>query len=182
MIEPPKYTLEYLNDSNVSLVNSFCSGNFYIDNNLKGYKCRDLNYGKTVLFLSEDRSCIFGFFNITTGYVAREDNGKFVKCGGSIHINDFAIDQKYQNLVLNENPRIKFSDMLFRDCIDHIKEIRRQTVGITFITLESTEMGLNLYKRNNFELISEFNEDLTFAKDEGVGMCAQMFYAFDWDV
>ncbi len=60
-----------------------------------------------------------------------------VKVGGSIHINEFALENKYRGRKI-EGTDYRLSDYLMNDCIDRIHSLRKE-VGFSFITLSSTK-------------------------------------------
>lgn len=157
----------------------FHSGNPYLDNFLRSEHALDKNIGKTFVFLSNENDSIIGYYNIGTGDVEYDDFGIRKKMGGSIHINSFALDEKYHGLLQTETDEgeiINLSDVLLMDCIDRINAIRDAFVGFTFVTLNSTEEGYNLYKRNDFELLEN---DMSFSKEDSDVKCFPMYYVID---
>ena len=161
------------------LASHFHSGNTYLDNFLKGYVSLDNGYGKTFIWLSNDLSDIIGYYNIGTGYIEQELNNSFSKIGGSIHINGFALDQKYRGLEQGEDESgLKYflSDFLLDHCLETIEMLRNDYIGFSFVTLNSTREGYSLYTRNGFE---ELDEDMHFSIYESDIECIPMYLALD---
>ena len=86
------------------LTKNFSSGNRYLDAFIADpQSALDTSYGKTYIFLFEDSHEIIGYYNITAGSVDVMLDGKTrVRSGGSIHINCFAVDKKYQKIAAAE--------------------------------------------------------------------------------
>ena len=167
------------------LTKNFSSGNRYLDAFIADpQSALDTSYGKTYIFLFEDSHEIIGYYNITAGSVDVMLDGKTrVRSGGSIHINCFAVDKKYQKIAAAEQDGIRwnFSDFLMFDCLSTIREINRESLGFLFITLNSTAEGLHLYARHEFE---ELDTDLVYSIDEkeqadGLENCTQMYRFVD---
>lgn len=78
--------------------------------------------------------------------------------------------------VTEDGVTVKLSDVLLIDCIERINEIRNQHIGFAFITLNSTNEGYNLYKRNDFETLEN---DMSFSKEDSGLKCIPMYYAID---
>ena len=170
--------LEY-NASLQELALLFHSGNSYLDSFLRSEYALDKNIGKTFVFLSDENDTIIGYYNIGTGDVEYDDSGIRKKMGGSIHINCFALDEKYHGILqakTEEGEIINLSDVLLMDCMDKIQELRNNYVEFAFITLNSTEEGYSLYKRNDFE---KLEEDMSFSKEDSELKCIPMYYAID---
>lgn len=154
------YSLQYQ-----QLAISFKSGNGYLDRFLKDSLSLEDWFGKTYVLLTDDNSAIVGYYNIGTGYIEQLIGEKHYKIGGSIHINCFALHEKYHGILQATTPegkKVNLSDFLLHDCIERIFEIRKR-VGFSFITLCATKQGYNLYKRNDFETL---DEDLYFSAGE----------------
>ena len=155
-------------------ISFFNCGNVSIDRFIRSSEALDPGYGKTFVWLSYDESEIIGFYNITTGSVdsLNEENTNY-KVGGAIHINQFALSEEYQGQEFDKS--IKASDFLLAECLDRIYSIRKN-VGFSFITLQSTERGFSLYKRNDFE---EIEEDMQIVQTEHEIKCTPMYLALD---
>ena len=156
------------------LAPSFHCGNVYIDRFLRESTALDDGFGKTYVWVNENKSCILGFYNISVGCIDEIENSTRYRLGGSVHINEFAIDERYRGLYLADN--IRYSDALLQDCIARAKYIRDNYVGFSFITLQSTKEGHSLYKRNEFE---DLEEDMSVTKGEKENKCQAMYYVFD---
>lgn len=160
-----------------SVAQDFSCGNIRLDNFLKGAESLDAGIGRTYVYLSDSNDAVIGYYNLTTGVIA-DAEPPHMKIGGSIHINCFALDSRYQS-VFHDNDEngkdIKLSDILFMQCIDSIFGLRKR-VGFAFITLIATKQGYNLYKRADF---SNIEEDMVVVEDwmeeEGI----PMYYAMD---
>lgn len=169
-----KYT-----EAQQQLAASFCSGNPYLDRFLRGRDALDDSLGKTFVFLSQDNSTIIGYYNIGTGYIEMVEDGTAQKLGGSVHINCFALDEKYHGLLqqkTEEGDTINLSDVLLDDCIQYIEALRQEYIGFAFVTLSSTQEGYHLYKRNGFE---ELEDDMNFSVEASDIQCIPMYLALD---
>ena len=154
------------------ITGKFCSGNSSVDNFINSTECFDLGVGVTYVFL-DDKDAIIAYFNISTGSILDPSNNS-LKIGGSIHINKFGLDQKYQGTKLAEN-NTKFSDVIFYRCLKYIIRLR-EYVGFAFITLCSTEEGVHLYTRAGFEPV---DEDMRIAHDFKEKGCYEMYLVLD---
>lgn len=151
---------------------SFNCGNMYLDNFLKEFKSLDSNIGITYIYLNNDKSEIIAYFNIGTGSLIDNSSIDNIKIGGSVHLNCFALDKKYQGLQITTDKILcKLSDYLLLMCINVIKNIKKY-VGFSFITLYSTKQGYNLYKRMGFE---ELETDMELPYDSSEKKCKPMY-------
>lgn len=161
------------------LASKFESGNNYMDTFLRGQQALDDSWGKTYIYVPKDHSEIVGYYNIGVGYIEQYQNGVYEKIGGSIHINNFALDKKYRGYELDSfsnDEKIFLSDVLLRHCFRTIQKIRDKYLGFTFVTLSSTREGYSLYTRNGFE---ELDEDMHFSIYESDIECIPMYLALD---
>ena len=74
------------------------------------------------------------------GYVEQEEYGIVKKIGGAVHINNFALAEKYHGVVqtyTEQGIRINLSDILLDECMQKIEKIRK------------------LYKKRSFSLDKE---------------------------
>ncbi len=147
---------------------NFDCGNDALSLFLKDHQALDDTFGKTYVMLDEE--CVIGYYNISTGHIEAE-NG--IRCGGSIYINCFAVDKKYQKMRYGE---AYVSDLLLADCMDRIENLRQEHVGFSFITLSSTDEGFYLYERNDFSVLEE---DMRVAKNQGESGCIPMYLPLD---
>lgn len=140
-----KYTREYEN-----LRDSFKCGNNIIDNFLREGNALDENQGITYVMLSDKRDVIIGYYNIEVGRIdQREEVGNNIfyrPMGGTVNINYLAIHRDFQGIKVAtvDDKNIYLGDILLNDCERRILSLRKQ-VGITFITLYSTNEGYHLY-------------------------------------
>lgn len=142
----------------------FSCGNIVIDNFLKTYKALDITISKTYLFIScgdNDRIIdLIGFFSLSTdSMLEKADNSPVGKVfnGSAIRIMMFAIDKKYQQSKMNLafNNRTFASTMLLY-CIKVIRSIVNNHLGASYIVLNSTKEGFNLYSHTGkFEILDE---------------------------
>lgn len=161
------------------LASNFNCENVAIDNFLRSPMALDDGFGKTYVWLEDDNQRIIGFYNIGTGSIDQCDGDFRYKMGGSIHINDFAIDKKYKKFQMAEGKHPNMSDALLDDCIQRIMYLRENYVGFAFITLQSTEEGYNLYRRHDFEDI-EGDMSLVNIQDKDK-KCQAMCLALDME-
>ena len=158
------------------LSSNFSCGNSFIDGFLKGNLSLNPGIGTTYVWLNDEESEIIGFYNITTGSLEYLDEDSRFKMGGAIHINEFALDEKYQGLYVDDNTEIKMSDMLLMDCINRVMDFRK-ILGFSFVTLHSTSEGFNLYTRHDF---IEIEDDMRLLALEGKERdCIAMYIPLD---
>lgn len=172
-----KYTREY-----EKLKNNFECGNIVIDNFLKNGDALDENQGITYVMMSDKRDFIIGYYNIEVGRVDQIEmvgnNTMYKPMGGTVNINYLAIHSKYQGTKIAEieDRKIYLGDILLNDCENRILELRKQ-VGITFVTLCSTNEGYHLYKeRNSYE---EFEDDMSTFVQESDHKCYKLYKCVD---
>lgn len=162
------------------LAEKFSSGNIYIDGFLRnGDNSLNTNIGKTYVFLSSEDKEIIGFYNLSVGSVdqiEKVDNREIrSRMGGAININFFGLDEKYHKQVQDILPtgtKIYLSDLLLDDCFERIQMIVETQIGATFVILNSTQEGYNLYTRNGFE---ELEDDMSFTREDGEYSCIQLY-------
>ena len=151
------------------LTEKFDCGNFIINNFIKSGDALDENQGITYIMLSDEKNYIIGYYNISVGRVDQIEiagNQKLYKpMGGSVNINYLAIHSDFQGTKIAEvnNRKIYLGDYILRDCEKKILNLRNK-VGITFVTLNSTNEGYHMYhERNSYE---DFEEDMsTFVQE-----------------
>jgi len=168
--------------SHTELASAFSCGNRIIDQFLRDSKAFDISYGKTYVWLTDDKSAIIGYYNIGVGYIEQCIDGKYQKIGGSAHINYFALDKKFHRKLIfpseDAGRNVYIADRLLNDCILRIEEIRKNHIGYSFITLCSTERGHRLYCRNDF---CELENDMKFSPDETENQCYLMYFPLDYE-
>ena len=101
------------------------------------------------------------------------------KIGGAVHINCFALDERYHGLLqtyTDEGVKVNLSDVLLDDCMHRIEILRDEYVGFSFVTLSSTREGYSLYERNGFEILEE---DMNFSVEDSEEECIPMYLAID---
>ena len=157
---------------------SFNCGNLRLSEFFNSSESLDAGVGISYVFLSDDETDLIGYYNITTGMIIDADNPQN-RIGGSVHINCFALDNRYHGLlheVDDKGNTIKLSDIFFHQCLKFI-ELLRTRIGFTFITLSSTQEGYNMYSRALFD---ELEDDMLIAEKEmEQGGCKPMYYALD---
>lgn len=176
-MEVVKYTAEY-----IDLAEKFDCGNAVINRFLKEADALDENQGITYIMLSDKKDFIIGYYNIEAGRVDMiEEIGEqilYKPMGGAININYLAIHSKYQGIKIAEveGRKIYLGDILLNDCEQKILELRKQ-VGISFITLYSTEEGYHLYhERNSYE---DFEEDMRTVVQDSDKSCHKLYKCVD---
>ncbi len=161
------------------LASSFCSGNEYLDQFLRSPLALDASYGKTYVLLSDHDELIVGYYNLGMGYIEECMDAVRVKLGGAVHINAFAMDTRYQDLLqemLPDGSKMYLADFLLLDCLERIEQIRETCIGCAFVTLCATEAGFHLYQRHGFE---EIEAEMWFSREEEGNPFASMYYAID---
>jgi hypothetical protein len=170
-----KLDTKLLDASLQKLASDFHCGNQYIDLFLRSAQALDDSFGKTYVWLNESGDEIIGFYNISAGSVDYLEDGYRYKMGGAIHINEFAIKQRYQGVAVTEFANI--SDLLLDDCLERIKYIRNNHIGCSFVTLQSTKEGYSLYLRHDFE---DIEEDMGITKNQPAeDGCKAMYMVID---
>ena len=172
-----KYTEKYR-----ELAKEFKCGNTVIDRFLHDDNALDENQGITYILLSDKEDCIIGYYNIEAGRVDQiEEVGdkKYYKpMGGAVNINYLAVHNDFQRtkIVENDDRKIYLGDIILRDCEKRILKLREQ-MGISFITLYSTEEGYHLYhERNSYE---DFEDDMnTMIRERDKG-CYKFYKCVD---
>ena len=168
------YTKELL-----SLSKGFSSGNRFLDDFIMSEDALNDGLGKTFVWIDEKRTHIIGYYNIGVGYIDMYNGDEKYKIGGSVHLNFFALNEKYRGIVIGQTDdgmQVKISDQLFGDFMNKVYELRNKFIGFSFVTLAATEEGYSLYKRNYFD---DLDEDLHFSfKDDEKG-CKPMYLALD---
>lgn len=150
--------------------------NVVIDNFLKSPDAFNPCIGKTYVLLSSDGQEIVGFYNINTSCLLQEIDSQYIKIGSSVHISYFAIDEKYHGWKqVVDNQEYNISDLLLTDCIERIA-LLQDRIGFSFITLNSTQAGCSLYKRNDFE---EIEEDMFLPSPKEEKNCIAMYYPME---
>ncbi|MBQ7463479.1 MAG: hypothetical protein IJS86_01320 [Lachnospiraceae bacterium] len=161
------------------LSKDFSSGNGFLDQFIKSEDALNESLGKTFVWIDDKRTHIIGYYNIGVGYIDMISGNEKYKIGGSIHLNFFALNERYRGIIVGETQdgnSIKISDRLFADFMSKVYEIRDRYLGFAFVTLAATEEGYSLYKRNFFD---DLDEDLHFSfKDDEKG-CKPMYLAVD---
>lgn len=161
------------------LASLFHSGNDYLDRFLRESPSLDNNIGKTFVFLSDDNNTIIGYYNLGLGYIEQIEGNTVHKIGGAVHINCFALDERYHGIFqayTDEGVKVNLSDVLLDDCMQKFEQLRDEYVGFSFVTLSSTKEGYSLYERNGFETLEE---DMNFSVEASEEECIPMFLAMD---
>jgi len=150
-----------------------------LDEFIKSADAFNASIGKTFVWVNDKRTDIIGYYNIGVGYIDMYNGDDKYKVGGAIHLNFFALNNKYRGLVIgkkDDGRDIRISDQLFYDFMQKVFLLRQNYIGFSFVTLAATKEGYSLYKRNYFE---ELDVDLHFSfKDDEKG-CIPMYLALD---
>lgn len=77
---------------------------------------------------------------------------------------------------LPSGDKIYLSDILLIECLGRLEGITSQHIGATFVTLNSTKEGYNLYKRNGFQ---ELEYDMRFTMEDSDHDCTQLYRWID---
>lgn len=160
------------------LAKNFKCGNDVIDKFLHDGNALDENQGITYVLLSDESDFIIGYYNIEVGRVdLLESVGEktiYTPMGGSVNINYLAIHSDFQRINIAEDgeKKIYLGDIILRDCEKRILELRNK-VGISFVTLYSTQEGYHLYhERNSYQ---EFEDDMsTFVQESDIS-CHKLY-------
>ena len=144
------------------LAAKFDCGNSYLNQFLRSPDALDAGVGKTFVFLTENAESIVGYYNLSCGSLDEIEGDVRYKIGGTIHIGYFAIDEKFQHQLQATTPNgihLYWGDVLLEECLSRIEAIRSQQVGVSFVTLASSEAGERLYRHHDFE---DLDADITF--------------------
>lgn len=119
---------------------------------------------------------IIGFFSLTTDVVTTLERENVVFSGGAIRIKMFAIDNKYKKKKINvSGEQITYASVQLKICLDIIESISNKYIGATYIVLNSTEEGKNLYlNKGAFEILDE-DDDYKVATIEEDTDCFPMY-------
>jgi len=166
-----KYSIEHK-----TLAKNFTCGNLVIDNFLRNGDALDENQGITYILLSDDKTFIIGYYNISVGRVDQVvsigNSIYYIPMGGSVNINYLAIDEKLQHTPLVDGKKFYYGDYVLRECEKKILNLRSQ-IGIAFVTLYSTEEGYHLYHdRNCYE---DFEDDMSTFVKESNSQCYKLY-------
>ena len=145
------------------LAAKFDCGNSYLNQFLRSPDALDAGVGKTFVFLTENAESIVGYYNLSCGSLDEIEGDVRYKIGGTIHIGYFAIDEKFQHQLQATTPNgihLYWGDVLLEECLSRIEAIRSQQVGVSFVTLASSEAGERLYRHHDFE---DLDADITFS-------------------
>lgn len=149
--------VEKLTRNRRPLLDGFDCGDDYFNYFFKSAKAMDDGIGTTYICLTDAEDKIIGCYNLTAGSMAYYDDGLLFKDSGAIHINYFAVDKTFQKNVEFVDPftkeKVYTSDLLLHHCLNTIGRIRKGVLGVSYVTLRSSEAGRNLYERNGFSKI-----------------------------
>ena len=170
------YITVLLNRKIQRIASTFDCGNEGINNFIVSEEALNEKHGKTFVWLTSDLNEIVGYYNIGTGSInVIDDDNKWYKDGGSIHLNYFALDNKYHGgKYKGEHIQIKLSEILLYDFINRAKNIRKKYVGFKYLTLCSTPSAMHLYSDNGF---AELKTNIGFYTDLYEIDCKQMYKA-----
>ena len=168
MTSNPFVAIPYTKQHQDQYASKFDCGSDAINMFLLSSNSLDYGYGKTYVIIYNNE--ILGYYNIGTSCIQSE-NG--LRMGGSAYINYLALDKKYQKIQYGNG---YISDLLLGDCLNKVEDIRQNHIGLSFITLSSTEEGKRLYERNDFE---ELDEGMTIAQNDGELKCIPMYLHLD---
>ena len=166
-----KYSPEYHH-----FLASFDCGNPVINEYAHNSLGTDIDSGIPYLLMSKDKSKLMGFYSIEAGRLDQSDDGKHISpMGGTVNISYLALDKEYQHRWLGKTANgnnYYIGDFLLNDCESRILALSKD-VGITFITLYSSEEGYHMYHdRNSYE---DFEDDMvTVVQDSDVG-CKKLY-------
>ena len=116
---------------------------------------------------------------MVTGIISFPSGTALRSCGASALFLRNMQTEQYQGILQelsSEGMKIKFSDYFFVECLNRIREIQKEKVGFSFITLCSTMEGYHLYYRNGF---NELDSDMHFSVEEAEIKCIPMYMAMD---
>ena len=162
------------------LAAKFDCGNSYLNQFLRSPDALDAGVGKTFVFLTENAESIVGYYNLSCGSLDEIEGDVRYKIGGTIHIGYFAIDEKFQHQLQATTPNgihLYWGDVLLEECLSRIEAIRSQQVGVSFVTLASSEAGERLYRHHDFE---DLDADITFSPSHGEDKCICLYLPLDY--
>lgn len=164
-----------------TMAQAFHSGNDYLDYFLRTPEAVNCEFGKTYVLLSVEGSDIIGYYNIGVGSLEQYTEYGRRKLGGAVHINCFALDERYHHVLqgqAEDGKNVYLSDVLLDECLQRIRRIRENQVGFSFVTLCSTKQGCSLYQRADFEVLEE---DMDFSIGETDKNCILMYLPLDYE-
>ncbi len=128
----------------------------------------------------QNAESIVGYYNLSCGSLDEIEGDVRYKIGGTIHIGYFAIDEKFQHQLQATTPNgihLYWGDVLLEECLSRIEAIRSQQVGVSFVTLASSEAGERLYRHHDFE---DLDADITFSPSHGEDKCICLYLPLDY--
>lgn len=155
-------------EPNKNIIDNFSCGNIIIDNYINSENKNSFFNGVNYI-LYDDNKNVIGFFNLIASELIGYSQGIQYPMGGSITIQYFAIDKKYQHKKINN--KFSYGDYLMQKCEDVIRNIYNK-VGFSFVLINSTEDGYSFYKRNGYE---EFEQDMYSISDEADKKCYKLY-------
>ena len=162
-----------------ALALKFNCENEYMNAFIRSNQAWDRGYGSTYIFLNEKADALIGFYNISTGTLDVVENGIHHKQGGTIHINQFAVDKSYKAQafdIAEDGTKIYWSDIMLDNCIALAEKLREKYIGFACITLYSTKEGEWLYQRNDFQVLEE---DMSISRLDSENKCKPMYLPLD---
>jgi len=172
-----KYNRKY-----AELADNFACGNDVIDRFLRDGSALDENQGITYVMLPDNENFIIGYYNIEVGRIDQVqyigENVIYIPMGGAVNINYLAIHSDFQGTKIGEvdDKNVYLGDLLLRDCEKRISNLRKD-VGISFVTVCSTEQGYHLYHdRNSYEI---FEDDMNTVVSENEKSCQKLYKCVD---
>ena len=175
MLNVQAYTKEFQ-----PLAAKFDCGNSYLNQFLRSPESLDPGIGKTFVFLSAHNESIVGYYNISCGSLDQIEGNVRYKIGGAIHIGYFAIDEKFQHMLQATTPNgihLYWGDVLLEECLSRIESIRTSQLGVSFVTLASSQEGERLYRHHDFE---DLDDDITFSPVHGEDKCICLYLPLDY--
>ena len=140
------------------LAAKFDCGNSYLNQFLRSPDALDAGVGKTFVFLTENAESIVGYYNLS--------------CGS---LDEIEGDVRY-NIGTPNGIHLYWGDVLLEECLSRIEAIRSQQVGVSFVTLASSEAGERLYRHHDFE---DLDADITFSPSHGEDKCICLYLPLD---
>ena len=92
----------------------------------------------------------------------------------------WTIDEKFPHQLQATTPNgihLYWGDVLLEECLSRIEAIRSQQVGVSFVTLASSEAGERLYRHHDFE---DLDADITFSPSHGEDKCICLYLPLDY--
>lgn len=152
-----------LTDDHAEMLTTFSCGNEVIDEHFRAKAFDEIN-SITYLFIDKARNCAAAAATLCCSSIPITDGRKYIDGIPAVEITAFAVDERYQGMVISREPTKEyFSDFVLSTIIRRIYEFTEQYCGAEYVILYSTPRGHSLYERN---LFCDYDHDIFMVKQK----------------